>query len=56
LFGIEAEFAVQVEYTCPLKIMKETKDLMMNILICPPGFKESLEPHLAADCIEEEIL
>ena len=28
----------------------------MNILICPSGFKESLEPHLAADCIEEGIL
>lgn len=28
----------------------------MNILICPSGFKESLEPQLAADCIEEGIL
>lgn len=28
----------------------------MNILVAPSGFKESLEPHIAADCIEEGIL
>lgn len=28
----------------------------MNILVAPSGFKESLEPHIAADCIEKGIL
>jgi glycerate kinase len=28
----------------------------MNILVSPTGFKESLEPHVAADCIEAGIL
>ncbi|EEP75723.1 conserved hypothetical protein [Uncinocarpus reesii 1704] len=28
----------------------------MNILVAPSGFKESLEPHVAADCIEAGIL
>jgi glycerate 2-kinase len=28
----------------------------MKILVSPSGFKESVEPHVAADCIEEGIL
>jgi len=28
----------------------------MKILVCPSGFKESLEPQVAADCIERGIL
>ncbi|KAL2012158.1 hypothetical protein VTN00DRAFT_4876 [Thermoascus crustaceus] len=28
----------------------------MRLLVCPSGFKESLEAHAAADCIEEGIL
>jgi len=28
----------------------------MKVLICPSGFKESLEPDVAADCIEQGVL
>ena len=28
----------------------------MKILVSPSGFKESVEPHVAAACIEEGIL
>lgn len=27
-----------------------------KVLVCPSGFKESLQPHIAADCIEEGVL
>jgi glycerate 2-kinase len=32
------------------------KHKAMKILVSPSGFKESVEPHVAADCIEEGIL
>jgi glycerate kinase len=30
--------------------------LPMKVLVCPSGFKESLEPDMAADCIEKGVL
>ncbi|KAL2000338.1 hypothetical protein VTN02DRAFT_3264 [Thermoascus thermophilus] len=37
--------------------MRSPPDLApLRLLVCPSGFKESLEAHAAADCIEEGIL
>lgn len=37
------------------KLMPKT-DKQPHVLICPSGFKESLQPHIAADCIEQGVL
>lgn len=45
--------------TAPMTMMSKpihAKPLPMKVLVCPSGFKESLEPDVAADCIEKGVL
>lgn len=39
-----------------LKMTSSTAPLGMKVLVCPSGFKGSLQPEVAADCIEAGIL
>ncbi|KAL2753114.1 hypothetical protein ACRALDRAFT_1066042 [Sodiomyces alcalophilus JCM 7366] len=39
-----------------MKMITNTAHVPMKVLVCPSGFKGSLPPHTAADCIESGIL
>ena len=38
------------------KLAPKPNNTPPRVLVCPSGFKESLQPHIAADCIEAGIL
>lgn len=45
-----------IKMNIPRGKLTPKSNLPPRVLICPSGFKESLQPHIAADCIAEGVL
>ena len=45
-----------IKMNIPRGKLSAKSDTPPRVLICPSGFKESLQPHIAADCIEQGVL
>lgn len=45
-----------IKMNIPRGKLTSKSNLPPRVLVCPSGFKESLQPHIAADCIEKGVL